>query len=349
MVLGQDRLICTRPFEWLEIHAGGALFACCPAWLKTPLGHLLSDPLENFWNGRSARAVRTAILNGSFQYCRSSRCPKMAAVRGPVRRVAEVGDPEVRDALTGGITRLPFGPKRIHLCFDDSCNLACPSCRTTASLASGEEEARSALLVERVKEALGPSAEELRLSGTGDPFASPVYRKMLRQFRREDFPKLRRIHLHTNALLWDEAMWARMPHIHPYVRSAEISIDAASAQTYALVRGGDFGKLLDNLHFLSTLPVSARLSFVVQADNWNEMPAFADLGERYGFGVYFSRLVNWGTFTREEFARRAVHHPRHPQNRDFLQILARVARLAHVDIGNLQPLLGRRISSQRPK
>jgi len=31
--------------------------------------------------------------------------------------------------LASGAPHLPFGPRRLNLCFDRSCNLACPSCR----------------------------------------------------------------------------------------------------------------------------------------------------------------------------------------------------------------------------
>ena len=40
------------------------------------------------------------------------------------------------------------------------------------------------------------------------------------------------------------------------------------------------------------------------------MPDFLRLAQRIGADeVYFSQLVNWGTFSVEEYARRAVHLP----------------------------------------
>ncbi|HWO43631.1 MAG TPA: hypothetical protein VNO43_17720 [Candidatus Eisenbacteria bacterium] len=157
-------------------------------------------------------------------------------------------------------------------------------------------------------------------------------------------PNLRHIHLHSNGLLWTEAMWRTIPEdIRVLIRSCEISIDAARSDTYAINRrGGNFSKLLANLNFISALrrdgPLEfVKISMVVQANNFREMPAFVRLGERFGFdSVYFSQLVNWGTFSDAEFRSRAVHLPAHPAHREFAQLL-RSPSLKHplVDLGNL--------------
>jgi hypothetical protein len=42
---GTGSLVCTRPFEWLEVHPGGEAFLCCPSWLKTSVGNVLTEPL----------------------------------------------------------------------------------------------------------------------------------------------------------------------------------------------------------------------------------------------------------------------------------------------------------------
>jgi pyruvate-formate lyase-activating enzyme len=330
-------LICSRPFEWLEIHPGGQAFVCCPSWLKTPLGNLLSSPLEKIWNGPEAVAIRKSILNGSLHYCKKSRCPKLIAHTAPVLPPGAVRDNEVREAILEGRTVLDYRPKTLNLCFDPSCNLACPSCRTTPRTMSEEESERIARLCRTIREETGRGIENLTLSGTGDPFGSSRFRSLLQNFRPSDFPRMKMIHLHTNGQLWDEAMWETMRQIQPYVKSAEISIDAATPKTYAANRGADFALLLGNLEFISLLPIDVKISMVVQANNFREMPAFAALGKKFGFSVYFSRLVNWGTFTREEFRTRAVHLPGHSEHALFLDAIQQVAEMARVDLGNLRP------------
>jgi len=336
--LSDDLLTCTNPFEWFEVHPGGAVFLCCPAWLKAPVGNLLAEPVADVWNGAAARELRRSMLDGSFARCNRRRCPRLAAGSAPVCRLGAVPDAQVRAAIRERSVLLPYGPKKLNLCYDRSCNLSCPSCHAGGEAA--EEGGAAARISRRLVEEAGRDAETLVLSGYGDPFASPAYRGLLRAFRREDFPRLRRIDLLTNGQLWDEAMWRSMPGIHPYVQRAEISIDAATAATYAVNRrGGDFARLQRNLDFLRTLPIALKLSCVVQCNNFREMPAFVELGRKYGGRLYFSQLVNWGTFSREEFRTRAVHLPGHPEHAEFIGVLRQVAGCPEVDLGNLLPLL----------
>jgi len=182
--------------------------------------------------------------------------------------------------------------------------------------------------------------EELIVAGFGDPFGSPSYRSLLQKMNEKDFPRLHTIRLHTNGQLWDRVMWESMPYAAGLVRSAEISMDAATPATYAANRrGGDFSGLLRNLAFIRSLNVPVKLSFVVQRNNYREMPAFVALARDFGCEVYFSQLVNWGTFCAGEFAARAVHDARHAEHASFLEILATLADTDDVDLGNLRPLV----------
>lgn len=337
--LPDTSLICTQPFEWCEIREDGRVFLCCPSWLKMPIGNLLQQSLEEIWNGTEARRIRTSVLDGSLQYCNPKRCPRRASVTAPVQRLGGVADPEVLAALRGRKTRLPYGPKKLNLCYDRSCNLSCSSCRSQLwqpTLADRELVAR---ITQRLRQEAATSVQILIVSGSGDPFASSVYRELLQGVNAVDFPRLRSIELHSNGQLWTPEVWASLGAVHPYVRAAEISVDAASAATYAQNRGGDYGRLLENLAFIAILPIAVKLSCVVQANNFRELPTFAALAAEYGFSAYCSQLVNWGTFRRDEFAARAVHLPGHLEHEEFKAILRDLAALPHLDLGNLRPLL----------
>jgi len=64
------------------------------------------------------------------------------------------------------------------------------------------------------------------------------------------------------------------------------------------------------------------LSFVVQANNYHEMPAFAALGESVNASsVMFIQLGNTGVFTKEDYERRAIHLPTHPEHQQLLEVL----------------------------
>ncbi|MEZ4483031.1 MAG: radical SAM protein [Syntrophotaleaceae bacterium] len=243
----------------------------------------------------------------------------------------------MRDIFETRQTRLPWGPQKLNLCYDRTCNLACSSCRSEVYKASAEDHRRTEYLSDRVQRELAPQARQL-ISGTGDPFASRAYRRLLEELPLR-LSLLESVHLHSNGLLRDGTAWQDMREVQPFVRSAEISIDAASAATYAVNRGGNFERLLENLAFLAGLPVDITLSFVVQHNNYQEMQGFVDLAKGLGFGVYFSQLVNWGTYRREEFLQRAVHLPQHPEHLHFCSVLQEVAVQQRVDIGNLRSVL----------
>jgi hypothetical protein len=173
-------------------------------------------------------------------------------------------------------------------------------------------------------------ARLLYITGSGDPFGSPFFRRWLQTMRRSDMPRLERIHLHSNGLLWTPRIWATIPaEIRALVRDADISIDAATAGTYAVNRrGGDFAVLLQRLEFIASLRAEGPLEWLginmtVQANNYREMADFVALGQRFNVDtVSFHQLSNWGTFSREEFADRAVHLPSHSRHADFLDTLA---------------------------
>lgn len=252
-------------------------------------------------------------------------------------------DEGLKTVIQRGLTVLPYGPKKIICTYDQSCNLSCPSCRM--QLIVEREHAQEILDIQRkLQEEALPEAEYLLMAGAGDPFGSPYFRHWLQDIRLQDMPKLQWIHLHTNGLLWTPKMWGSLAEgVRRLIKSAEISIDAATAETYAVNRrGGDFGKLLKNLEFISRLrqegPLTfVKISMVVQANNFEEMPAFVRLGQRFGFDqVYFSQLVNWGTFSDQELARRAVHVPTHPLYRRFVAVLQdKIFDDRIVNLGNL--------------
>jgi wyosine [tRNA(Phe)-imidazoG37] synthetase (radical SAM superfamily) len=149
----------------------------------------------------------------------------------------------------------------------------------------------------------------------------------------------------TNGLLLTPRVWDQIRMARPAIAGVSISVDAATSETYRLNRGADFQRLMDNLAFLSQLveagQIWVELSFVVQANNYREMPQFVELARRFGFdSVLFQRLVQWpDTFAPTEFTARAVHMPSHPAHGDFLNVLAHpVMKDLRVDLSNLQNL-----------
>ncbi|MBN2644786.1 MAG: SPASM domain-containing protein [Desulfuromonadaceae bacterium] len=341
-------LLCTHPFNWLEIHGDGSVFVCCPAWLRRPVGNLLQQSLQEIWHGERIVELRKSTTNGSFHHCSPKRCPFLAQALAPNRSIDdhgnpvttwdEITDPRLRQAIEKHQFRPDFGPTILNLCYDPRCNLACPSCRTELVQLTEPEQQRVEELTQRIVDQLAPHVRQLRLSGHGDPFAAPGYRNLLQTVSRQSFPALQTIHLHTNGLLWTPATWHKMAHLHPYVRSAEISIDAATPDTYRLNRGADFNRLLQNLGFIQSLGLDLLLSFVVQHNNFREMPGFVALANRFGARCYFSPLINWGSWSQEAYQQRAVHRPQHAEHGELLELLHELNGRDGVNLGSLRAL-----------
>ena len=284
--------------------------------------------VKEIWNGKAAQQIRRSILDGSFRYCDADVCPYLQKIDGPVQPVEDVQDEGLREIIRNQITAVSEGPSDIICCFDQSCNLSCPSCRTHVIMEIVHADAIFDIQKRLEDQALG-DAKLLYITGSGDPFGSPFFRRWLQTMQRAKMPNLEYIHLHTNGLLWTERMWASIPEdTRALIKASTISIDAATPGTYAVNRrGGNFATLLKRLEFISRLRAEGTLSYVelhmtVQANNYREMPAFVELTRRFDFDrATFHKMLDWGTFSPEEYAARAVQFPLHPEYIQFLQML----------------------------
>ncbi|MBY6241787.1 radical SAM/SPASM domain-containing protein [Methylosinus sp. Sm6] len=311
---------CEKPFRKLESTPSGLAYVCCPAWLPTPIGDLKSGA-EKVWFGRTARALRKSITDGSFRYCSRVKCADIAN-----RKLISRESPEAKAIIAEFESATPPLPKTLFLSHDRSCNLTCPSCRTHSIVSDKAEQARLDEMTERVLVPLLRAADRVLVTGSGDPFFSNHFRRLIKRIDGEDFRNLR-IDLHTNAQLFDERGWNDL-RLRGRVRQVEISIDAATPETYAIVRrDGSFERLLDNLAFIKGLRDSGEIeilyfSMVVQRRNFREMPDFVRLARRFSADwASFNMIWNWGTFTPEEFEREYVGAASHPDFEELRKVL----------------------------
>ncbi len=329
---GSGRLFCSQPFTRFEVLGGGGnrgdVFPCCQNWVTKSFGNMQERSVEQVWNGKAARDFRRSILDGSFKYCKAEVCPYLQRVDGPVQRVEDVNDEKLLEIIRKELTFLPYGPSDVICCFDQSCNLSCPTCRTHVIMETAHGAAITKIQKRLEDEAL-KEARLLYITGSGDPFGSPYFRRWLQTIKRSAMPKLECIHLHTNGLLWTNRIWESIPgETRALVQAATISIDAATPDTYAVNRrGGNFATLLDRLAFIAELRANGPLKYfeihmTVQANNFGEMPAFVALGRRHNCDrVTFHQMLDWGTFSADEFAARAVQFPSHPDYLAFIDML----------------------------
>ncbi|WP_051328858.1 radical SAM protein [Geminicoccus roseus] len=340
---------CAKPWRELELRPDLSGHACCPSWLAVPIGRADGAEGAAFWNSEAARAIRRSVLDGSFTWCSRLHCPHIAAEKLPRRE--EVTDPELAGIIRDERTEVAAGPRRVLLNYDRSCNLACPSCRRERIVADQEERERLDAVADRVVLPLLEDAKLVKATGSGDPFASAHFRRLLKRLDRARYPRLR-LQLQTNGLLCDERAWQELD-LEGRVEALWVSIDAAEADTYAVIRKhGDWQRLRENLDFMAVLKRRGgvkdwRLDFVVQARNYREMPAAADLARALGAdGIHFHMIRNWGTFTPQAFREHLIAAPDHAEHQAFLAVLRDPALAwAGVDWSDLTPLRQRALTA----
>jgi hypothetical protein len=320
--------ICTTPFQYAEVH-DKEMHLCCPAWLKN--GNIYeSDDLHANFHSEKATKIRESILDGSYSYCDENDCPALASLKRGIQR------PQLILKKEHNTPKAHL--KSINLCFDRSCNLECPSCRTEFINYLGNMRQDVDQKVKQIEDKLADGLQYISLSGSADPFYSKSFRQFLINFKPEKYPLLRVINIHTNGLLWSEKLWARMPKVHKFVKTANISIDAATKHTYENETriGGKWETLIERVKFILTLDTIQEqiFSFVVQDTNYKEMVRFweifyNELGKhkQNKIIIFFNHIGNWGTYSEEEYKQKDVSNPDHPEHLDFIEEIKKIDKL----------------------
>ena len=221
----------------------------------------------------------------------------------------------------------------VNFCFDRSCNLQCPSCRSELINYLGKDRIGVDDKLRQVNDEISETIKRLYLSGSADPFFSKSFRQFLINFDPTKYPMMEKIHIHTNGILWTEQLWERMKSIHPFVKSCEISIDAATQDTYETKTriGGKWETLLNQLDFIIQIPTISEyiFSFVVQDSNYKEMYDFYKLITELNkpnkkINIFFNHITNWGTYSESEYLLKDISNPNHELYSDFLVELDRI-------------------------
>lgn len=232
-------------------------------------------------------------------------------------------------ALLAGVTELPEGPAALTVMGDPRCNLACGSCRPAPILHETPEITEAAQRTARLLAVHGKNLRILKIAGDGEAFFSPFLRKTLASLRKVDFPKLEKVDILTNGLLFDQQALADLQPGAEFIRSLNVSLDAGDAGTYAKIRGGSWERLVANLNWMAAERARGRfdflgLTYVLQAGNFRSLPAFLELARELAVDeVYISQLYPWERM-RISFAAEAVHLPGHPLHAEFAQIWRQV-------------------------
>jgi MoaA/NifB/PqqE/SkfB family radical SAM enzyme len=355
--------ICLQPFTNVDVHSDGGVRCCSESWMRTWVGNIKEKPLSEIWNGETIKQIRASILDGSYSFCDWHQCPfysndehylftreELMDPSGldPVRRTRVMKHKTWIEPILNNETEVKTHPANYNFAYDESCNLACPSCRTkTIGFVRGPAyEARKQIqddVLTFIESAGFNNVGRINISGSGEPFSSKVFREFLYNFDGESRKNLD-INIQSNGVLFDESAWEKMRKIHANINEVLISIDASTEQTYDKVRvNGDFQKLMSNLEFLSGLYKEGRirrlmLAFVVQQANYREMRGAIEIGKRLGVErIVFNLLNDWETWTKEQYEHNAIWKSFHPEFPLFIETLRDpIFADAIVDLGNMK-------------
>ena len=261
------------------------LWVCAPTWLKTPFGNCLTQGIEDIWNSQTAQEIRRSILDGSFRYCTHEECPLIQSDSLPDRDA--VTNARQRRIIDEGIVATEELPSFFNFCHDESCNLSCPSCRTTAIRLTEGPEFEVRQRIHRILTAWlfarpHDQCVTVNITGSGDPFASRMFFDLLTTLDGRDFPNVT-FNLQTNGVMFTPKYWAKMSKLHGNIGEVIVSFDAATSATYAYTRrGGNWEQLVKNMRFLDELRRDGkirrlRIDYVVQQRNYKEMIGIVEL------------------------------------------------------------------------
>lgn len=314
--------ICSFPFREMDIKSDGSVYCC--AWSTACIGNIQLNTAKEIWHGELANEVRQSVVEKNYKFCKGDQCPWLNSPH-------EKGSPFVESP-----PELTDVPDVVNASYDKTCNMFCNSCRMFL-LVDEDNRQRHEFLRQKIED-IG-HVKELILIGFGDPFSSPHTRKWM----SEGINIADKITIWSNGILL-KSMWHTLsPITKKAISSIEISIDAATPETYNRIRcGGDWNVLMESMQFISELKSSGqiqnfRINFVVRAENYTEILDFIDLGNRFGVDdIYFSRMEDWGSISCNCVANFQVHKKTHKNYDEFLKIMEKAKKKdSKVRFGNL--------------
>jgi len=365
--MGKSKLqnrFCHKPWEQTEIGDTfgklGKVSMCCQCWVTHPIGFLEDNNLLDAWNSEHAQNVRQGVLDGTFEHCDEKFCPHIQNGLLPERDeilnndtflwdgVYEMDSKKYRDIIKNNET-IHHGPEYLHLSYDESCNLSCPSCRCEKiQFTEGPEYEKRKKIQETIMEYAFDTNNKhtiiISVTGSGDPFGSKIFREFLFSADAARNPNVF-FNIQTNGVLLNRSVWNKLSKIHKQINTLLVSIDAGSEKVYNEVRrGGNWSRLNENLLLLKDLKdmkqiKGFRTDMIVQQRNYKDMIKFVQLAKSVNSdSAYFAAVRPWlqAEAYREGFHKHDVWRNGHPEHQQFLDILKDpIFDDPIVDLGNL--------------
>lgn len=275
--MNDNCIFCRAPFEEIEIHARGEVFACCANWTdRYMLGNIHENSFEEIWNSEKAMELRQKILNKDYSLCNEGKCQYLQFGFPPFfSNDYETYKPKMEKY-----------PIVIKYVYDYECNIACYICREKIRRMPKEELEELNAKIDTFFLPMLKHSRILTINANGDPFGSRHSRLLIKKAAKM-YPDLK-FDFHTNGILLNKTVLNNLNISPEKISTVRISIHAATKETYGkIVKNGEtlFPKIIENLNYLKEIRQQNNFElyvhFVVLPENYKEISAFVDLAEKY--------------------------------------------------------------------
>ena len=292
---------CKRLETNLDVRQGGNVSACCLA--VVPFGNLLYDgELDELYHSTYARIVKLSSVNKTYCLCDLYNW---------------YDDKKCIDT-----TNEDFSGSWFTVGIDQTCNLCCKSCRTKKYVSNSTEQRMNTILTDKIlRSGYLERAKGLTMASMGEVFYSPHYRRLLNTGLQ-----CQNIDILSNGTLLNRENWRLLDKKYTTI-NLRISVDAATAETYQKLRGGNFEQLLENLTMLGNLRRQGKikrfhLNFLVQRDNYREMVNFVKLGQQLHVDqIDFQWMCDWGVLSKKEYLSKCLIIDQHYLEYELWKVL----------------------------
>jgi MoaA/NifB/PqqE/SkfB family radical SAM enzyme len=317
---------CSAPWDTAHINYSSQLSSCfCEVFHKKgDIGNAALQPISVLFNSQSQKEFRSSIVDQSFKYCKADTCVNFY-------RLDEV------DQIDDNLNKI-YLPTTLQLQIDPVCNLKCGICRSNNIYYTEARPEAVQILNNIVNEYQNfENKVNFHCDGSGEVFVSRAY---LDFFRRNDLPKCFYFNIQTNGNLITKNIDIILK-LQNQIEMVVVSLDAATEETYKIVRGGNFSIVLDGIVEMKKLGIKVWTEYIVQTANYHEIPNYVKLCKELGVDKISLQLMGFlGHMTPDWWRTNSVETNPTVDKKFLISLLTELKNDPQVEIcGGLEYLL----------
>lgn len=313
-----EKFFCKNPFTCCEVIKSGEIYSCCSFHIKTCLGNFFEKNFEEIWNSEDAINIRKSILDQSYSYCNTDRCPSFNV---PEQQLS-IEEYNIAIKSNGYMEK---GPNHVTFTYDRECNVACIFCRDEVTRHTDEELEFYSTLFEKKFLPMLKDTKTVTINAHGDAFASRHSRYAIKRIH-ETYPDIK-FEIFTNGILFNEYSLKELG-IEKNICSIKISVHATTKKTYSkIIKNGElyWDSLMKNLNFASSLRkkygIDFHLLFVVTSLNYKEMPDFVKMAGQLDAIPTFSEYIESQNCRKQDHSEYIIANKFHRDYKKLIKVL----------------------------